>query len=443
MTLKRVLQFSGLILSILFIVSTLAITGHLQAAAHQTNLEYTYRRALDDLATHVSDMNLTLTKANYANTSSQQNGMAGKLMKDAGAAKAALAALPVTNDSLNTVNKFIAQVGDFSSALSSKLSSGETLSEQDRQILHQLSQYCNTLAANLNEIQASVAQQQVSIGQSQALLQNLETAQSPFEDYFLSTAEEFANYPTLIYDGPFSDHMTQKNAEMLQCAPAVSMEQAKQAVAQSLSLDQNALTPAQDTEGSLPVYNFTAQNYRISVTKQGGYLASFVNSRPIETMTLQLQQAKEYARAYLTQLYEEEFAETYYILYNNMCTIQYAYAQNGVVCYPDQIKISVAMDTGEIAEYHANTFLMNHKERTLPTPRIDENAARAQVSSALQIESARMAVIPTTRETEPLCYEFLCRGQNNEQVLVYINSETGMEEQILILIETDEGTLTQ
>ncbi len=40
-----------------------------------------------------------------------------------------------------------------------------------------------------------------------------------------------------------------------------------------------------------------------------------------------------------------------------------------------------------------------------------------------------------------MCYEFLCRGQNDEQVLVYINSETGMEEQILILIETDNGTL--
>ena len=61
----------------------------------------------------------------------------------------------------------------------------------------------------------------------------------------------------------------------------------------------------------------------------------------------------------------------------------------------------------------------------------------------MTIESARMAVIPTTRDEEPLCYEFLCRGQNNEQVLVYINSETGMEEQILILIETDNGTLTQ
>ena len=101
------------------------------------------------------------------------------------------------------------------------------------------------------------------------------------------------------------------------------------------------------------------------------------------------------------------------------------------------------MDTGEIVEYHANHFLMNHKDRQVQTPVISELSARQQVSDNLTIESARMAVIPTTRDEESLCYEFLCRGQNNEQVLVYINSETGMEEQILILIETDNGTLTQ
>ena len=82
---------------------------------------------------------------------------------------------------------------------------------------------------------------------------------------------------------------------------------------------------------------------------------------------------------------------------------------------------------------------MNHKERQTQTPVIGELSARQQVSDHLTIESSRMAVIPTTREEEPLCYEFLCRGQNDEQVLVYINSETGMEEQILILIETDNG----
>ena len=443
MSTKRIVQISSAIITIIFILSAFTWIGYAQATSYRTDLEYTYHRALNDLNTHVNDMNITLTKANYANTSSQQNGMAGKLIKSTSGAKAALAILPIGNDSLNNVNKFIAQVGDFASSVSSKLSVGEALSDEDKKILQQFSQYCNILAGNLNEIQENIAEQEVVIGQSEEMLQNLESKQPPFEDYFLSTAEEFANYPALIYDGPFSDHMTQKTSEMTSKAQTISVDEAKQMAAQYLYVDPNTLTHTNDTEGNLPTYNFNTESTRISVTKQGGYLSSFMNARPIDTITLQLEEAKQRAKQYLSSIYQEEFAETYYVIYNNICTIQYAYSKDHVVYYSDLIKVSVAMDTGKIVEYHANHFLMNHKDRQVQTPVISELSASQQVSDNLTIESARMAVIPTTRDEEPLCYEFLCRGQNNEQVLVYINSETGMEEQILILIETDNGTLTQ
>lgn len=441
---RRIIQISSVIVAIIFTLSALTWIGYAQATTYRTDLEYTYRRALNDLNTHVNDMNVTLTKAHYANTAPQQNGMAGRLMRDASSAKAALAALPIGNDSLNNVNKFVAQVGDFSSSVSSKLSAGEALTEEDKKTIQQLSQYCNVLAGNLNEIQKDVAIHKVAIGQSEQMLNNLNNKQPPFEHYFLSTAQEFANYPTLIYNGPFSDHMTQKSSEMVGKAPSVSEDEAKQKAAQYLYANPNDLSLANDTQGNLPLYNFTVNHTRVSVTKQGGYLASFQNARPIDTITLQLDQAKQRAREYLNNLHQMDFDESYYVIYNNICTIQYAYSKGDVVYYPDLIKVSVAMDNGEIVEYNADTFLMNHKEHPTPkTPAVDEAAARKSVSKDLTIVSARKAVIPTTGEQAPLCYEFLCTGQNNEQVLVYINSETGMEEQILILIESDDGILTQ
>ena len=92
MSTKRIIQISSIIITIIFILSAFTWIGYAQAASYRTDLgEYTYRRALNDLNTHVNDMNVTLTKANYANTSSQQNGMAGRLMKNTSGAKAALA----------------------------------------------------------------------------------------------------------------------------------------------------------------------------------------------------------------------------------------------------------------------------------------------------------------------------------------------------------------
>ena len=60
-------------------------------------------------------------------------------------------------------------MGDFASSISSKLSVGESLSDEDKNILQQFSQYCNILAGNLNEIQENIAEQEVVIGQSEEM----------------------------------------------------------------------------------------------------------------------------------------------------------------------------------------------------------------------------------------------------------------------------------
>ena len=50
-------------------------------------------------------------------------------------------------------------------------------------------------------------------------------------------------------------------------------------------------------------------------------------------------------------------------------------------------------------------------------------------------------MIPTEYQTEILCWEF--KGMvENRQFLVYINVETGKEEDVLVILETPNGTLT-
>ena len=38
--------------------------------------------------------------------------------------------------------------------------------------------------------------------------------------------------------------------------------------------------------------------------------------------------------------------ESYYVINNNICTINYAYVQDGAVCYSDLVKVGVALDSG-------------------------------------------------------------------------------------------------
>ena len=138
----------------------------------------------------------------------------------------------------------------------------------------------------------------------------------------------------------------------------------------------------------------------------------------------------------------EGFVERYYSLNNGILTINYAYSADGVVYYPDLVKVGIAMDNGEMVSFDATGYLMNHTVRTLPNAALSAEEAQAKLSPLLQAEGeTRLALVPGEGLDETLCYEFACTGEEGERVLVYIDVQTGYEEQILILLQDDTGTL--
>lgn len=86
---------------------------------------------------------------------------------------------------------------------------------------------------------------------------------------------------------------------------------------------------------------------------------------------------------------------------------------------------------------------MNHKERSFDAPKNDISSARQKLSPILSKKSEALAIIPLDTQNEKLCYEFLCDGQNGEEILVYINADTLEEEKILVVLKTDGGVLTK
>ena len=65
----------------------------------------------------------------------------------------------------------------------------------------------------------------------------------------------------------------------------------------------------------------------------------------------------------------------------------------------------------------------------------------AYLNPYINIESERLAIIPTDSKEEILTYEF--KGKLNEkEFLIYVNAITGLEEKVLIIKQTENGTLT-
>ena len=112
-----------------------------------------------------------------------------------------------------------------------------------------------------------------------------------------------------------------------------------------------------------------------------------------------------------------------------------------LIVYPDLIKVRIALDNGEVLGIEATGYLNSHTERTYTEPKISIEQARSTLNEKIEILSENMAIIPTEWKTEIPCYEF--KGKVDEkEFLVYINVETGKEEDILVILETPGGTLT-
>ena len=423
-----------------------ALINYQAAERYRRDNEYGYQRSLNDLSDSVSNLEVALEKGVYANTAPQQQGIAAKLLKESSDAKIYLAELPLSYEELSNVNKFISQVGDFSLYLSTQISKGQEITDEEMDNFIALGEYAKSLNDSLKDLQTTLMEGEIPIGQTEQAYQALsqetqEQAVPAINSGFREMNEGFTDYPTLIYDGPFSDHITQMKPKFLEGAQAVSADTAQTTAALFLNEQPQNLARPGDTEGNLPCYRFTAGDKSITVSKQGGYVNAMLNSRLIASPKLDFKGAAEKAQAFLAQAGYPSMKESYYVTNHNICTINYAYVQDGAVCYSDLVKVGVALDSGEIVSFNATGYLMNHHDRAVDFSPISADEARAAVSPRLTVEAESLCYIPSSGLNETLCYEFTCSAENGDRVLVYINAQTALEEQIFILLQADNGTL--
>lgn len=413
------------------------------AGKAQQTVSYNYSRAIEDLAESCNNLSASLEKQLYAGSGKMQQSLATDLYREASSAKAALAQLPVAELNLENTYKFLSQVGNYSLAMSEKLMNGEKLTDEEYENLSELYDFSKDLSEDMWELENAVSSGELSLTKARKAVSEDEP---PYiTDGFSDFEENFESYPSLIYDGPFSDNILEKTPKMTENAEEVSKDKALQRAAMALNINTTDLPDVSDVDGNMPAWRFSDDNSGVAceVTKKGGYISYFLKMRNVTQSKIDTEKALQSAQDFLDYLGILSMEKTYYEIEGNVMTINYAYSDLDRRIYPDLVKISVAMDDGEILGYDARGFLVNHTERTYPENLYSESSAEQAVSPRLTIVSHRLAVIPKDNLDEVLCYEFSCKAENGRNVLVYINAETGAEEDILILLESDSGVLTE
>lgn len=411
---------------------------------YRRSFEQNMTRNVENLSAEIDNIKNTLYKGMYAGTPEMMTQLSSKLWSDASTAKSSLAQLPVSELHLENTYKFLSQVGNFSKSLAKRYSDGEALSKDDRKSLKTLSEYADRLAENMWNVEKRINSGELSFEKAVTEVQGAENNEEPsyITEGFTDFEEGYDNYPTLIYDGPFSDHILEKEPEMLKGTTEVTLSDALKKAEKACGTTGLTHSDSNDEQGKMPSYVFTKDSTTIAITKYGGYLSYMLGDRKVSTRSLTALESVGKAKEYLTMLGINRITDTYYEISGNVCTVNFAGTENDIIMYTDLIKVSVAMDNGDILSFDGRGYITNHKKRNLSEPKITAEQARKKISTELTVTDTSIAVVPSAGTNELFCYEFHCTSPDGRQMLVYINADTGKEEQILLLEISENGTLT-
>lgn len=435
---RNVVRLVSFLCAIIVVMGGFMIKTVQKSNRYKLEIENNYSRSLNELTASVNNIALTLKKAQYINTAGHFGEMAVKLLTEAEISKTALSQLPA-GANLEALNRFLSQVGNYAISVSGELLGGKDFpKDYNRNI--------TALSETAQKVSVAVSDAQISYNNLEYWASELDQKLNKEIDQSLSGSlneieESLTDYPTLVYDGPYSDHILKNQAEMLNGKEEITPEKAQGIAAEFLEYDTSDIKLIAKEDGKIPVYRFLGNNTDITVSKVGGFVVYMRKSRKIGDYVLSFQQARDKAKRFLDKNDILNFTETYYFSDEGVCVFNFAYLDGRTICYTDLIKVGVAMDTGEIVFFEASGYLSNHKERAFETPSYTLEQAREVISDRLTVNKTALALIPTG-SGEKRCYEFAC-SENEQEILVYINVSTLEEEDILILLKADGGILVK
>jgi germination protein YpeB len=374
--------------------------------------------------------------------------LCGEISTQAQVAQVSLGELPYSNVELERTSAFVARVGDYASALSRSAQQDGGWTENETETWAELSQQASTLSDQLAELEADIQNNRLTLESAESAEQrmsDLEDGDSLSQNGVYDNVEEGCDQlPTLIYDGPFSQHLDEKSPAALEGLSELSEEEAISAAQQFLEGAEN-WTITSTLGGSIPGWLLEGQRDGVPVSLElsqaGGQVIQF--SQPYRAGYPMLTQEKgvSLAQDFLEEHGYSSMIESYYEETDGILTVNFAYLDGDTVCYPDLVKVSVALDTGSITGFEAKGYLTNHRERTLSQPALTAQEAENQIPEQLTLLSVRKAVIPTDGGNEVSCWEVKAESSSGRHVIYYLNSDTGAEEKIFLLQESESGTL--
>ena len=441
---KKVLNVAIFMTFGALIIFSLEMTNNFK---RQKNLvQDEYNKSMYLAVSYINNVEVDLAKLLVTSTPKMSAVTLADIWKQANLAKECLEQIPVGQNSMANASKYLTQVSDFSYTLMKQNISDIKLTEEEYEKLKHIYEDSSKLSSKMSDIYDDLNAGRIKWDE----LEKIGNEKLPDNDISNSISEvgkTFQNYEGLIYDGAFSDHLLSSEPKFLS-QKEISEDDAKKYIEEVILNDEKIekIEFKGESNGKIELYNFdvtldSKQKRTISITKNDCKLYLMIGDKKVKEQNISVDEAKKRGMEFLNKLGIDNMIETYYQKTENMIVINYAATQDGVILYPDLIKVKISLDDGKVYGVEAAGYIFNHTTRNNLKPSISQEKAKSILNSSLEIISSDMALIPTESNSEILTYEF--KGKiDNREFLIYIIADNVREEKVLLVIDNKNGVLT-
>ena len=450
---KKAFIITTSILSIIILVLGIFLfnTTH-NLTATSASLESLYQRSFFDLVDNVNNMEVDVSKLMVSNDSTSQQEILASIKQKTSDAENDLSLLPINSNLLDSTTKFMNQLNGYCTSLIS-YKEGK-IEKEDYNIISNVYSSIATIKNELNNVMEKIMS-------GYRISDNIgdENIVGDFSSSLSNLTNDTIEYPTLIYDGPFSEASIKREIKGLP-NDEISQSEAEALIPKILGNDITNISFLGETNGNFQTFDFgvntnNGKNYYLQITKRGGFLLN-MNSNSLEEdrqepneeekialdneENLNNSQASKIAVNFSKKLGLENMQATWSASSNKICYINLAPVEDNIILYPDLIKVKIDLVNNQILGWEASSYAYNHCEREDLIPQLSEEDARKLISENLKVNSTKLCVIPLDYMGETLAYEFSGK-YNNFNYYLYIDAYNGKQVRVLRIIQTDEGNL--
>lgn len=395
-----------------------------------------HTESMYELNSIVDNLDTNLAKARVANTRNEQVKLLSNVAIESEMAETLLERLPVDTQFTQNVTSFVNKMGDSAQSMLYSVASGKKLTDSQIATIEHMYKTNLQLKQSINELTANCTGKEM-----------LKAMRGKKDNLMLVSFGEMENNvvetPKEIHDGPFAENIKKVSAKNLAGLEEITCAQAEKLAVkyfESYKVSDVKCT-GEVTAESLTCYNVTMQTkdgeMSAQLSKQGGKVVEFNSYKDCNDKNFSVERCVDIAQDFLKALGFKNMKAVWTSENGTTCNLNFAYEQNGVVIYPDMVKVKVCEERGIVTGMEGLAYVLNHTQRELGSAKISKSEAKAVLNGGFEAEGSRLCLIPIDGG-EVLCYEFYGTYGGNDYY-IYVDAATGNEVEVFTIIGTAQG----